>query len=216
MPVLFDAVANSVETSTASLTVTLNVASNAVLLAFCGTVNNTGSVSAVAFNGAALTRLGRAGNTTGSGPVIEIWGLTAPAAGSFGLSANFTTTSRWILTGISYINARAANPFGTVASATASAVTVGMNVSSSTTWITVAQYGCTSQISASNALTRMSVVGNIHNLLVETAGALNTALSAILQGAVSAEWAIAGLPVIFSAAAAGVPATLMCLMGVSS
>ena len=219
MPVAFDNATATAVTSTVSFTVALTVASNAVLVAFaCGKdINN--SVSSMAYNGVALTRLGQTGGRTGAGSVaVEAWGLTAPAAGANNLVVKFVgAAQQWAVGASSFINAKAATPFGTAASGTAGAVaTIVLSVSSTTTDIVAAGWACIEGISATNLTTRVTDNGTFGFRVGDSAGAATISISAVTQGGIGGAWAVMGIPIQFSAAAAGGPKTLMCMIGVSS
>lgn len=215
MPVVFDAVGTSAQTATVSLSVAITLANNAVLLAFIGG-KAAASASSVAYGGVNLTRLGYTSATTNM--VLEVWGLTAPASGANNLVANFPSAgTRRTVVGISYLNARAVNPFGKMASATASAVSVAMNVSGTVDGVVVGGFACAAGISATNLLQRSLNNADMGFFVGETAGAgVSTALSARLQGTVSASWANAGICVYFSAAAVTSPYRFLTTMGAGS
>ena len=200
MPVLFDNLRSSVQTATVSLSVALTAASNAVLLAlFCG--KNANSVSAVAYGGVSLTRLGRAGGAADM--TIEIWGLTAPAAGTNTLSANFTDVgTRRQMVGVTYINARGSSPFGTMISATANLTAVAMSISATINAMVVGAFACSTYVSASNATARLNSQADMGFYVGDTAGAAVVSLSAVQITDTTGTWALAGIPIYFSAAAA--------------
>ncbi len=213
MPVAFDNVGSTAQTATSSLTVVLTLTTGAVLLAFVSGNDTTGSVSAIAYNGVALTRLGFAGAGTGSR--VEAWGLTAPAAGVHDLVAQFSDgVTVWEMVGVSYVNAKAAGPFGTVASATASAVTVVLSVSvgGANDMVAAGFMQRADNISAMSITNRSSAGPSYAFYVGDTAGAATVSISAIIAGAISGNWAMVAVPILFSAAAAATT-PLMCLLG---
>ncbi len=199
--VLFDNAQITAMTAVDTLNLTLTAATNAVLLVAVGGKDTTGAVSAMAYNGVALTRLVQ--TTNGSiGMNMEIWGLTAPAAGANIISANFSTagTVGWVMLGATYTNARTSNPFGTANSATASAVTATINISSSTTDKVFVGIGCVQYISATNATIRGSI-GSPNNwgfVAGDVDGAIVASISAVLAGASVFNWALAAVPILAS------------------
>lgn len=215
MPVLFDNVATSVQTATVSLSIALTLTTNAVLLAFIGG-KAAASASAVTYAGVNMSLLGYTSATTNM--TLEIWGLTSPASGVNNLVANFPSAgTRRTVVGISYTNARGVAPFGKMASATASAVSCAMNVSGTSGGVVVGAFACAAGISATNLLQRSLNNADMGFFVGETAGAgASTALSARLQGTVSASWANAGICIYFSVAAVTSPYRFLTTMGAGS
>ncbi len=216
MPVTLDTSGSSLQTATATLTVALTIASNAVLLAIIGGKNTGHSVSAVDLGGVPLTRLGLVG-TSDPGGHIEIWGLTAPAAGAGTLRAimGFSTGETWVMTGASFLGVAGINPFSPVQTATTSAITVTMSLSTSNTDMVVVGYSCIQGTSAANITTILTT--NTYwgfRSGYTAAAATTTSLSAILQGATTFNWATAAVSLRFSAAAASGATPSMCLLGV--
>ncbi len=201
MPVTFDALGTASGSLTQSLTVNINIASNAVLVVGVGT-NINRSASAILYAGVALTRLGQVHETTNQ--TVELWVLTAPAAGNNALSAHFVGASAmWAIAGGSYLNVKAIGPFGTPASGTSgTANNVNFSISSTTTDLVAGFiWGDNSTPSATNGTSRASVgfaTGGGKFLYQDIAGAASITLSATSTGA---NWAFMGLPLIFSAAA---------------
>ena len=219
MPVTFDNATATAQTSTVSFTVALTVATNAVLLAFACGKDIANSVSSMAYNGVALTRLGQTGARAGGGSVaVEAWGLTAPAAGANNLVVKFVGAAQlWAVGAVSYLNAKAVGPFGTVQSATINTSSViTLSVSSTSTGVVAGGWACIDDISATNFTTRKFDNNSYGFRIADSAGAATISLSAVTGADVASSWAVIGVPIVFSAAAAGGPATLMCMIGVSS
>lgn len=200
MPVIFDNVATSIQTATVSMSVALTIGANAVLLVFCGG-NSAGSVSSVALAGTALTRLGRVGG--GVNMSLEVWGLTAPPAGVSTISANYANVGKERqLVAASYINARGSSPFGTLVTGTASVMSVVLSVSASTDSLVVGGFYCDTYVSATNMTTRLNSTDDDGFRLGDLAGAPTVSLSAIQLGSdTTRNWAMAAIPIIFSAVA---------------
>lgn len=104
--------------SAAALTITITAASNAVLLV-AAHVNEAATLSSVVAGGVGCTRLAYVAGGTGN---TQIWGLTAPAAGTLAISARFAGANQaiWCLAAATYTGCRtSATPFGTAVVASA-------------------------------------------------------------------------------------------------
>lgn len=200
MPVTFDNIAKSQSTGTA-LQFNLTVGANAVLLAyFVHDSVNQRSVSAVAYGGVAMTRLGSTLALGTNNIRMEVWGLTAPAAGSNVLSAQFAQSDLWYGFGVSYLNATGTTPFGTVASATSGGATVlNLSVSSTSTDLISFFMAATGAITLSNG-TQRQTAGSQAIVVGDIAGAGPETVSATNAGSIT--WGGLGLSIRFSAAAA--------------
>lgn len=213
MPVTFDNVASTSD-NTNALSLTLTVTSGAVLLAFIANRFPAEHVSAVAYNGVAMTQLGMVSTTS---QLAECWGLTSPAAGTHVLSAQFTEFAKWTMVGVSYANVKAVGPFGTVASASVgNATNANLSISSTATDLAVGFFVANNQaITPANGTSRFNgnnTASGAPVVVADIAGASNAVtLSANVGGA--NQWAMLGLNLRFSVAAVTSPRTL-CLTGV--
>lgn len=195
MALAFDAIANAAQTATVSQTIALTVANDAVLLAFVGS-KAAGSVSAVAYGSQPLTRLGRIDS---SQMTVEVWGLTAPTAGTANLSANYANAgTRRQLVGVSYTGARATEPFGSVHARSMSATAGALSISASTTWWVVGALCCSTYISATNLTARLNAQDDMGMYVGDSAGAATFSLSAVQITDATGNWAMAGIPLILS------------------
>jgi hypothetical protein len=209
MPVTLDNMGATNQTSTATLALTLTLGSNAVLVAGYMIYDLAVSVSAVAYGGVALTRMGRANISAGGGCGIEIWALTAPASGSNVLSANLVggVVEIWQVGAISFLNAKAAAPFGTVVLGSLSALNaVSWSLSSSTTDIAVTFWAALNNV---RPTVGTSISGVESGAYFGTAaryhtGATVLSVSATISAA-APNHCFMGLNIIFSSVAAGSP-----------
>lgn len=115
--------------SAANAVVTLTVGANACLLVAFHVATNT-SISSVAANGVALTRI--ASNAAGT-PLNELWALTSPAAGTRSISWN-TVGAQPRLVGViaaSFTGHRTTGgtPFKTIVTGTAAAANLAFSIS---------------------------------------------------------------------------------------
>ncbi|SRR6266404_304348 len=206
MAVTFDNSALSVQTLTSSLTVALTVGSNAVLLAGFMVGSFTNSISACAYGGQALTFLGEAVISAGAGLSVHIWGLTAPAAGVANLSANLAGGIPGIfqMVGLSYLGAKAVNPFSPVIAGSASAaLNVNISISSSSTDLAVVFWSTNIDLHSTNGTNRFRDAAHFAyegNDLAGTAGVAS--LSCTCSGASNV--AFIGINIAFSAASTGI------------
>lgn len=212
MPVTFDNSTATVGGALVSLTVALTVANGAVLLAFTAN-DNTRSVSAMAYNGVAMTRLGGAAI---SSRFSELWVLTAPAVGANNLVVNFTGACSCGIFGMSYTNVKDVGGFGTVSTGiSGNAALANLSVSSTNTDLVVA---CAAWINVNalvfnNGTTRGSlcVSTTCRMVIGEIAGAASVTLSS--SSTAIGNFFSYGIPLIFSAAAAS--GLYMSLLGVA-
>jgi hypothetical protein len=211
MPVTFDN-SNSTSTNGTALSLALTAASNAVLVAF--TFNdNAQSCSSVAYNGVALTRLCRV-----SPGDVEIWGLTAPAAGANNLVVQLAGAATGFgVVACTYTNAKSTNTFGTAVSGTATTANPNLSLSSTTTDIVIGAFKVgfgTCEIK--NGTTRGSVtaagVNNARMVVADIAGAPSVTLSASMSS--SQNMQMGGVTIQFSAAATSSFVGFRSLMGV--
>ena len=213
MPVVFNGI-NSTASGALAVTLQFNLTAAAgdILLVYASN-SQARSVSAVAYNSVALTRLTGVANVTNN---LEIWALTAPNAGTLTLSANFVRSADWILTGMTYSNVKAVGPFGTVAIGSAAAgLTANQSASSTTTDLVVFNF-----IAASGG---MPVFNNGTSRLSKSNGATNCMIAMDIAGAPSITasatdaaavvWLMTGVPLVFSAAAAGAALRFQMLTG---
>lgn len=206
MPVTFD---NSVVggTNGATLSVPFTVGANATLLVFVASENTvSNSISAITIGTTALTQKGRI--TSNSCP-LEVWVLTAAPAGVSTLSIGFVAGGNdWALAAVTYKNVKDTGSFGTVISKSATATaSCSLVISSTTVDIVVAAFGFTTWNQApvlNSGTTRAtgSMSGVIHLVVGDMAGALAVTISAT---AVSSNWMMLGIPVIFSVSTATTP-----------
>lgn len=157
--VAFDNAANFNGTaSAANAVITLTVGANACLLVAFHVATNT-SISSVAANGVSLTRL--AGNAAGT-PLNELWGLTAPTAGTRSISWN-TVGAQPRLVGViaaSFTGHRTVGgtPFKTIVSGTATAANLAFSISASADDLIAAFWNANTAaaVTATNGTTRRS------------------------------------------------------------
>lgn len=213
MPVTFDNGVYTSSTGTVSQ-LTFTVGSNAVILAFVTNDSTSNfSVSAIAYNGAAFTRLGQVrGFGTGVSWPFELWGLSAQASGAHTLSAQFTASDRWYMGILSYTNVKDTTPFGTVGAATGTSQTV-MNLSLSSTNTDLCVFGFigTQNITPGNGTIRVtdSTTGIRFG---DIAGATGPTTSISGSLAASGSWMGIGISLRFSASGV-VSRRLMALIG---
>lgn len=194
MPVTFDNLASGVTAGTA-LQFNLTAAANTTLLVFTrGDVAQ--AVSAIAYGGVALTRLISQDN------VEEAWILTAPAAGSNVLSAQWAGgAANFGMIGVTYLNVRTVNPTGTVAASASVGTTCTLVVSSTSTDIVV--FGVSSNnvgnLNAGGSTHRGSITGVTNSFILEVSdytGAANVSASASASPSSSLKYI--GVPLVFS------------------
>lgn len=205
MPVTFDNVGGTSTTGPA-LNFTFTAAAGSTLLFAACAVGGAVSVSACAYNNVPLTRLGR--TTT-----LELWALTAPAAGANDLSVTFATgASFWAVGALTYVNTRSAVPFGDAAvSATAGAVTNFDLTASATSEQLVVGFmraQTATEITINNGTTRLDLLRssggvNVRLLAADIAGAgPSVVISASATGGTVATWLGIAVPIYFSAGSA--------------
>lgn len=204
MPVTLDNLSATVSGAAVSMTLALTIASSAkALVVFTGS-DNSRSISALTWNGTSLTRL--TGLSTSSRN-SELWVLTAPAAGSFNVVANWVGSGGTGLFALSYNNVKASGGFGTpVAASAAAAATVNMSLSSTNTDLCVGYFAyntAANAVTINNGTTRRSLCCSttIRMVVADIAGAASITLSA--TAAASGAWVMLGVPLVFSATAAG-------------
>lgn len=200
MPVTFDNVAASLQTATAQATLVLTSTSNAVLVVFAGSVTGTGSISSIEYGGVPLTKYAFAGDAQSSGVYACAYVLTAPAAGAITLSAAFSTATRiWHITGMTYANAKAINPFGTAISGTGAATAViNFTVSSTSTDLVAIGVICLNDLVASNMTNRQNSNTHYGWRAGDIAGTAGVSIS-VSATTSAAGWAYLAIPVQFSA-----------------
>lgn len=208
MPVTFDNAASG-QTSGVALSLALTAAANTVLVVF--TLNDDGrSMSSVAYNGVNLTRLCNV-----SPGDVEIWGMTAPAAGANNLIVNITGASTGFgVIACTYLNA---GGFGTAVSGTATTANPNLSLSSTTTDIVIGGFKVGfGTVEIKNGTTRGNVttaaVNNARLVVADIAGAASVTLSASMSS--SQNMQMGGVTIRFSAAAASSFVGFRALMGV--
>lgn len=222
MPVTFDNAANYASSFTAinsTVRFVLTAAANTVLLVFAGHNQNSGSISAMGYGTASMTRLGQVLHPGGA--TAELWGLTAPAAGANTVSVTFAgNSSYWGLVGATYLNATGTTPFGGAAVNTATATNTG-NLSISTTGtdlVVVGFQSFTGPVTFNNATLRggasLSDASAPVFLRVADLPGQNGAETASATITASDSIFMIGVPIRFSAAAATSSMFTMCLTGV--
>lgn len=205
---------STVTTSTFGTAVqfTLTAAAGDVLLCFVGQASGTRSVSAMAYNSIAMSRIMQVDNNR----PLELWALTAPNAGTLTLSAQFSGTgNNWLIHARTYSGVKASGGFGTAISATAAAVLAQISVSSSATGLVVGAHliGGDNIISCNGTnQDSASVAGGVQMRTWDIAGAAAVTVSCSCSGAAQ-NWSMLALPLVFSVAAVTSPRTL-CLTGV--
>lgn len=138
MAVTFDN-AGGTYTAGVALSFTFTASANTTMVAFVGTIDAIApgaSQSAVlTYAGVGLTRMGIVqGVGTGNNVPMQVWALTAPAAGANSFSATFAANANWEIMVATYSGVRAASGFGTVAAATGTSITeLKLSLSSTST-----------------------------------------------------------------------------------
>lgn len=176
MAIAFDQVTNDT-TINATMVTALTVAADATLLVFTFN-NNSQGISAMAFNGVAMTKY------IAIGSAHELWILTAPASGTNNLSAAWTGTGgRLGLFAVTYTGVKGIAGIGGAVTAVQASVAVGnLSVSSSATNLVVANFMMTNGglSTLNNGTTRgsASCSANIKCVIGDIAGATTISLSA--------------------------------------
>lgn len=204
MPVTFDNVGSSTSTGP-NLAFTLTLGSNAVLLVFTR-ADVVQAVSAVTYNGVALSLI------LNQNSVNELWGLTAPASGANTLSVAWTgAAAHFGAIGVSYVNVKNVNPWGTAQGTASVGTVINLSLSSTTTDLMVVGVGHnsgTNTINIDNAAAthRLSQTGAANAFKLEVgdlAGATTLSVSASCNASLAIR--IIGVPLVFSAASVTSP-----------
>ena len=214
MPVTFDNFGTSFSSGVdCNVNFLFTAAADTVLLVY--TVGDgTRSVSAIAYNGVALTQLFQDASH-------QLWALTAPTAGINTLSVDWVTTGgalQFRAVAVTYLNVKAVGGFGTLqGTKTAAAVVGNLSLSSSTTDIVAyfVRASAGGNLDALPGTTRLSgsASANARFVFADVAGAATISLSASAAAATTIR--IIGQPLIFSVAAAGATRlNLRALLGV--
>lgn len=182
------------------------------MIAVSHNVNNV-SVSTMAYNGVAMTRL-----LSNNDRPVEVWVLTAPAAGVNVLSVLWKAVASVGVAVCTYINAKGVGPFGTGISGTATnAATINYSISSTNTdlvWAGFVILAGTNTLVWNNGTVRGSFTnGSTLRMVVgDIAGAAATSISATTN-AVNTSWKMFGIPIVFSAAAVATSPFTLAQMG---
>ena len=189
--------------------VLLTVTTNAVLVVATHS-NEANSMSAVVAGGVACTRLGKIVAGTGS---TELWGLTAPAAGTLTISAAVTgnNPATFALAAASYTGKRTTGigPFGGVVGISAAgALNANITVSSETDDMVFVAWGVSANATVTLSLNQTARANATHSttgrlVLGDATGLPLLGLSATSSGL--GDWAVVGVNLLASLSAA--PAT---------
>lgn len=202
MPVTFDNFFGTAIAATASASFAMTLTTNATLIVGVALKGAALSLSTCAYNGVALTQLGRFQN--GTPESIQIFGLTAPAAGANTLKITVVggATPAVTLCALSYANVKAVNPWGTVVGGTAVAATADLSYSSSSTDMLVGFFEANQLLNMNNvgATVRFSNGAAMGYLAVDMAGLASITLSATATSG-TGTWSFIGVSLAFSAPA---------------
>ena len=196
--------------------VLLTVTTNAVLVVATHS-NEANSMSAVVAGGVACFRLGKIVAGTGS---TELWGLTAPAAGTLTISAAVTgnNPATFALAAASYVGKRTtASPFGGVVAISAGAVSnANLAISSETDDMVVVAWGISANATITLSLNQTARANATHSttgrlVIGDAAGAALLSLSA--TSSANGDWGVIGVNILASLSTAPATTFNLCMTG---
>ena len=196
--------------------VLLTVTTNAVLVVATHS-NEANSMSAVVAGGVACTRLGKIVAGTGS---TELWGLTAPAAGTLTISAAVTgnNPATFALAAASYVGKRTtASPFGGVVGISAAgALNANITVSSETDDMVFVAWGISANATVTLSLNQTARADATHSttgrlVIGDATGLPLLGLSATSSGL--GDWAVIGVNLLASLSVTPAISFNLCMTG---
>lgn len=181
--VAFDNAAKSVQTATASSSISMAITPGACLIVATMTASTAG-ISAVAANGTPLTRLIGADATFLSGPKVELWCVTASPSGTVSISANVIggAAPTMQIMAASYTNVNmVGDPWATSASLNATSPTPGFDLTFSTTTNGVCVFAgaATQTITAMNMTNRLNDAAHKAFAFCDTVGPASSFVATI-------------------------------------
>lgn len=162
------------------------------------------NLSAVRVQGASMALLGSVADGTGH---TELWGLTAPAAGTLTLTAMVAGNSptNFCLVALTYTGHRAASPFGGVVQNFSTGTVTNLAVSSTLGDMVVAAWGISANTTIAISGNQTNRADTTHStsgrmIVGDIAGA--STVSASASSGASCAWAALGINLISSVSAA--------------